>query len=57
MMARLCMRAGIGLRIRSICQSGNPKFGTTKILLKEGYAMASGTVKWFNERKGYGIIE
>jgi CspA family cold shock protein len=36
---------------------GNPKFGTRKILRKEGANMANGTVKWFDERKGYGFIE
>jgi CspA family cold shock protein len=28
-----------------------------KISVKEGVTMANGTVKWFNERKGFGFIE
>jgi CspA family cold shock protein len=28
-----------------------------KILRKENVIMANGTVKWFNDRKGFGFIE
>jgi CspA family cold shock protein len=42
---------------RSICQSGDPKFGTLiNFFKKEISTMADGIVKWFNEKKGYGFI-
>ena len=37
--------------------SGNLKLRTMKITVKEGITMANGTVKWFNDRKGFGFIE
>ena len=37
--------------------SGSLKLRTMKICVKEGITMADGTVKWFNDRKGFGFIE
>jgi CspA family cold shock protein len=50
-------RAGFVLRERSICQNGNLKFETMRILLKEDITMANGIVKWFSDQKGFGFIE
>jgi len=36
---------------------GGLTFGTMGTLRKEVVNMASGTVKWFNEQKGFGFIE
>jgi len=33
------------------------QFEILKILRKEDVSMATGTVKWFNDRKGFGFIE
>jgi len=43
-------------RIRFV-DSGSLKLRTMKITVKEGVTMANGTVKWFNDRKGFGFIE
>jgi CspA family cold shock protein len=52
-----CRRTGFVLKERSICQTGSLKFGTVKFFSKEGVTMANGTVKWFNDKKGFGFIE
>ena len=45
------------LREDPFVESGNLKFGTMRISLKGGCHYGTGTVKWFNDRKGYGFIE
>ena len=43
---------------KCICQGGNNlKFGTTTFFCKEIVTMATGTVKWFSDQKGFGFIE
>jgi CspA family cold shock protein len=42
---------------KSICQNGILQFAILKILIKENVIMMNGTVKWFNDRKGFGFIE
>ena len=51
------MRDGFSLKEPSICQSGALQFATLKFLRKEDVIMTNGTVKWFNDRKGFGFIE
>ena len=50
-------RVGFFLKEQSICQSGILQFATLKIFRKENVIMTNGTVKWFNDRKGFGFIE
>jgi CspA family cold shock protein len=45
------------LKEQSIFYSGILQFATLKILRKESATMTNGTVKWFNDRKGFGFIE
>jgi CspA family cold shock protein len=45
------------LREQSIQHSGILQFAKLKILRKENAIMTNGTVKWFNDRKGFGFIE
>jgi len=50
-------RCSLFLKEQSICQSGILQFAMLKILRKENVIMANGTVKWFNDQKGFGFIE
>jgi CspA family cold shock protein len=50
-------RCGLFLKEQSICQRGILQFAKLKILRKENVTMTNGTVKWFNDRKGFGFIE
>ena len=50
-------RGDFFLKEISICQSGILQFAILKILRKENVIMINGTVKWFNDRKGFGFIE
>jgi CspA family cold shock protein len=50
-------RGNFFLKEQSICQSGILQFAMLKILGKESVIMTNGTVKWFNDRKGFGFIE
>ena len=44
-------------RKKPIYQNGILQFAILKILRKENVIMINGTVKWFNDRKGFGFIE
>jgi CspA family cold shock protein len=50
-------RGSFFLKEKSIRQSGILQFATLKTSRKENVIMANGTVKWFNDRKGFGFIE
>jgi CspA family cold shock protein len=50
-------RGSFFLKEKSICQNGILQFATLKLLRKEDVIMTNGTVKWFNDRKGFGFIE
>jgi len=50
-------RGDFFLKEQSICQSGILQLAKLKILRKENVIMTNGTVKWFNDRKGFGFIE
>jgi CspA family cold shock protein len=39
------------------CQSDTLQIATLKYVRKEDVIMTNGTVKWFNDRKGFGFIE
>jgi CspA family cold shock protein len=55
--SRLHDRDGFFLKEQSISHSGILQFATLKISRKENAIMTNGTVKWFNDRKGFGFIE
>jgi cold shock protein len=54
---RLYWCSGFGSGEDPFVKSGNLKFGTGGFFLKGGVTMTNGTVKWFDDRKGYGFIE
>ena len=45
------------LKEKSIFQRDILQLEILKIRGKEDFSMANGTVKWFNDRKGFGFIE
>jgi CspA family cold shock protein len=38
------------------CGADKQRFGPSKVVRKEYFAMSEGTVRWFNPRRGYGFI-
>jgi CspA family cold shock protein len=50
-------RADCILKDSTIEQDGILQQATLKTLRKENVIMANGTVKWFNDQKGFGFIE
>jgi cold shock protein len=52
-----CWRANSILKDSTIEQDGILQQATLKTLRKEDDIMANGTVKWFNDQKGFGFIE
>jgi CspA family cold shock protein len=50
-------RGDFFLKELTICHCGILQFAILKILRKENVIMINGTVKWFNDRKGFGFIE
>jgi CspA family cold shock protein len=50
-------RGDFFLKEQSIFQCDILQFEILKILRKEDGSMTNGTVKWFNDRKGFGFIE
>ena len=51
------LRDSFFLQENSVCQSGILQSATLKFQRKENVIMSNGTVKWFNDRKGFGFIE
>jgi len=50
-------RGDFFLKEQSIFQCDILQFEILKILRKEDVSMTNGTVKWFNDHKGFGFIE
>jgi CspA family cold shock protein len=40
-----------------LCQGGRLGLGTESQIIQEVSTVAEGTVKWFNEKKGFGFIQ
>lgn len=52
-----CRRFSVGASARAGSKGGFPFWGLRFNILEEVDALGNGTVKWFNDKKGFGFIQ